>query len=241
MAIFEQRLRVDISKVSGNGLITNKGMLSLLENAACMHSDKAGYGILEIPITRLSWIQLNWRVKILRRLTYGEHIVIKTWARNTSKATTLRDFEVVDEKGETVCVATTKWTLTNIDTQTITRITDDIINKYAPEDRTILPDFEFKKLEEPASFSNEYIYTTQRRDIDVNNHMHNLNYLDLAYEALPEDVYLNSDFKNIEIMYKTAIRLGDTSKCLYTFENGKHVVVIKSMDGKALHCIINLW
>ena len=41
MAIFERNARVDISKVNSNALITNKGMLSLLENVACMHSDKA--------------------------------------------------------------------------------------------------------------------------------------------------------------------------------------------------------
>ena len=57
------------------------------------------------------------------------------------------------------------------------------------------PGFEFKKLKEPTAFSNEYTYTTQRRDIDVNKHMHNLNYLDLAYEALPEEVYFNQEFR----------------------------------------------
>ncbi len=241
MAIFENKTRVDINKVNSNALITNKGMLELLENTACMHSDTAGYGIKDIPNTHLSWIQLNWKVKIFRRLNYGETVTIRTWARTASKVSTLRDFEVIDENGKTACIATTRWTLISTDTQSITKITDDIINKYNPENGTVLPDFEFKRLEEPKEFSNEYVYTTQRRDIDVNKHMHNLNYLDLAYEALPEDVYFNNDFNNIEIMYKTAIILGDTSKCLYTHENGKHLVTIKSMDEKALHCIINLW
>ena len=71
--------------------------------------------------------------------------------------------------------------------------------------------------------------------------MHNLNYLDLAYEALPEEVYFNQEFNNIEIMYKTAIKLGDISKCLYSFEDNKHIVCIKSPDNTILHCIINLW
>ena len=183
--IFEHKTRVDIGKVNANAEVTNKGMLALLENVACMHSDKAGFGIREIPTTRLSWVQLNWRVQIIRRLKYGEEILIKTWARDATKAITLRDFEVLDSKCKTVCVATTRWTLTNIDTQGITKITDDVIEKYIPEDNTVMPNFEFKKLKEPDTFSNEYIYTTQRRDIDVNKHMHNLNYLDLAYEALP--------------------------------------------------------
>ena len=241
MAIFENKTRVDISKVNSNALITNKGLLSLLENTACMHSDTAGYGIVDIPRTHLSWIQLNWKVKIFRRLKYGEIVTVKTWARVSSKVCTLRDFEVYDSNNNLTCIATTRWTLINTDTQSITKITDDIINKYNPDDRTVFPDFTFKKLEGQKEFSNEYIYTTQRRDIDVNKHMHNLNYLDLAYETLPEDVYLNNEFNNIEIMYKTAILLGDTSVCLYGLNENMHTVVIKSIDKKTLHCIVNLW
>lgn len=241
--IFEYKTRVDISKVNGNANITNKGMLAMLENVACMHSDKAGYGIREVPITGLSWVQLNWHVQILRRLRYDEEVTIKTWARNSTRVSTLRDFEVLDRDNKQVCIATTRWTLTDIHTQTITKITDDIMKNYDPEEKTVLPDFEFQKLKEPENFTNEYIYPTQRRDIDVNKHMHNLNYLDLAYEALPEDIYtekLENDFNNIDIMYKAAIRLGDTSKCSYSFSNDKHTIVIKNLDGKTLHCIIEL-
>ena len=243
--IYEHKTRVDIEKVNSNSLITNKGMLELLEDTACMHSDEAGYGIREIPITHLSWVQLNWKVQIIRRLKYGEEITIRTWARNATKVSTLRDFEVLDKNNKTVCIATTRWTLTNIDTHSITKITNDIIDKYNPDTKNIMPDFEFKKLKEPDTFSNQYVYTTQRRDIDVNNHMHNLNYLDLAYEALPEDMYnrvsIEGDFNNIEIMYKTAIRYGNVSACLYSFNEGKHVVTIKSNDSKVLHCIVELW
>ena len=241
MAIIEHNDVVNISKVNSKGLITNKGMLELLENTACLHSDKTGYGILDIPKTHLSWVQLNWNVKVLRRLVYGEHVTIRTWARTSTKVSTLRDFEVLDKDNNVVCIATTRWTLTNIDTLSITKITDDIIEKYEPVDKTLFPDFVFKKLSEPSTHTNEYIYTTQRRDIDVNKHMHNLNYLDLAFETLPDEVYLNNDFfNNIEIMYKTAIRLGDVSKCLYTYEDGKHIVTIKSEDEKTLHCIVHL-
>lgn len=241
MAIFIHNDIVNISKVNGNGLITNKGLMELLENAACLHSDKAGFGLLDIPKTHLSWVQLNWHVEIIRRLTYGESVTIKTWAHTTTKVSTLRDFEVLDNDNNVVCIATTRWTLTNIDTQSITKITDDIIEKYEPVEKTVFPDFAFQKLTEPISHTNEYIYKTQRRDIDVNKHMHNLNYLDLALETLPDEVYLNKDFfNNVEIMYKTAIRLGDVSKCLYSYENGKHIVTIKSEDEKTLHCIVNL-
>ena len=56
--------------------------------------------------------------------------------------------------------------------------------------------------------------------------MHNLYYLDLAYEALPEDVYNNRPYDNVRIMYKREIKLGDTVICKYSNENDKHIVVI---------------
>ena len=70
--------------------------------------------------------------------------------------------------------------------------------------------------------------------------MHNLYYLDLAYEALPEDIYESISFENIEIMYKSAAFLGDNLKCYYSKISNEHFVTIKSNDEKTLHAIIKL-
>ena len=71
MAVFEQDYRVSISQVGVSGLIKNIGMLEILEDAACRHSDLAGFGIKDIPTKHLSWVLLNWKVKILKRVSYG--------------------------------------------------------------------------------------------------------------------------------------------------------------------------
>lgn len=67
----------------------------------------------------------------------------------------------------------------------------------------------------------------EKQTIDVNNHMHNLNYVDLANEALPEDVYKKAQLNNLRITYKKEIKLGETVKCKYSFADGKHFVVVK--------------
>ena len=78
------------------------------------------------------------------------------------------------------------------------------------------------------------------KDIDLNQHMHNLYYLDLAYEALPEEVYETRPFDHVRITYKKEIKLGDVINCKYGNENGKHVIVIESEDGKTIHSVIEL-
>lgn len=73
--------------------------------------------------------------------------------------------------------------------------------------------------------------------------MHNLYYLDLAYEALPEEIYAKRPFNNIRITYKKEIKLGDIVKCNYSNKNGKHIITIESNDGEKnnLHSIIEIY
>ena len=71
--------------------------------------------------------------------------------------------------------------------------------------------------------------------------MHNLNYLSVAYESLPEDAYFSAECNHIEIMYKKAIKLGDTVRCFYSDIDSSHYIAIKSDDNKDLHAIIKLY
>lgn len=241
MAIFEQNYRVKVSNVNSFGLITNVGMLSILEDVACRHSDKAGFGIMDIPTKHLSWVLLNWKVEIIKRVSYGINLKVRTWAKTYNKFQTTRDFEVFDEENELICIATSKWTLIDTQKSSITRITDEIIENYEPEEKNVFENPEIDKLVEPLSFSNEFTYEVQRRDIDVNQHMHNLNYLEVAYEALPEEVYFSNECNHIEIMYKKGIKLGDTVKCFYSYTDSTHYVTMKGEDEKVLHAIVKLY
>ncbi|MCI9177944.1 MAG: hypothetical protein HFJ28_05200 [Clostridia bacterium] len=96
MAIIEKDYRVDIEHVGKNNLLSNRGILSLLESIACYHSDMVGYGINDIEKTHFTWVLLHWKVQVLKRVPYGTNLKIKTWASYYNKISTLRDFEIYD-------------------------------------------------------------------------------------------------------------------------------------------------
>ena len=100
---------------------------------------------------------------------------------------------------------------------------------------------EIEKLLEPKTSNSSFEYTVLRKDIDSNNHVNNLNYINIALEALPFDVYEKETYSNIEIMYKKQCLLGETIKCLYSFEDGAHIVTMKSEDLSTLHAIVRVW
>lgn len=240
LAFLEHDFEVRFRDVGNSNVLTNMGLLGFLEDIGGIHSNLVGLGMNDIEKTRSSWVLLGWKVKIFDRPLYGSKVKVKTWASHTEKFHTYRDFEVFDEAGNRIAIATSKWVLVNIDTGKIARIEDKWINLYEPEDVHVFTPMELPRLKESASFLSSFSYTVKRADIDINNHMHNLFYLDLAYEALPEEIYRNIDFKNIDILYKKQIRYGDTINCLYSMEDNIHTICIKSQDLKELHAIIQL-
>lgn len=120
------------------------------------------------------------------------------------------------------------------------KITDEIAKAFNTSNEHIFENTVYKLKEPTSTPISEYDYTIMRRDIDTNNHVHNLNYLDIAMEALPEDVYNNCNFSNVEVMYKHQAVYKDKTKAFYYNINNEHYIVIKSDNLEKIHCIIKL-
>lgn len=240
--IIENEYTVKLSEIGIGNKATNKAILSYLEDTGGIHSNKAGYGIYDIPKTHLSWVLLEWRLKVIRRPNYTEKVKVLTWSKDAVKFYTFRDFEVYDENGELIILASSKWVLLDVTKGKIVRIEPEIISKYEPElNKKAFEDEKFEKIKEPENEQFEAEYTAKRADIDINQHIHNLNYIEIANEVLPEDVYRSQHLDNVRITYKKEIKYGETVKCKYAFEDEKHIVAIKSLDDKILHAIIEMY
>lgn len=239
--IIEQQYRVKLSEIGKNNKITNKALLGMLEDSGSKHSDIAGYGILDIKKTNLTWVLLEWKVEIIRRPEYGENIIVKTWSRAIKKCYAYRDFEVVDLQGNIIAIASSKWILINLENGKIERVPEELHEKYEPEsDKSVFENEEFEKLLETDESKKEITYKVRRADIDVNNHMHNLNYIELANEVLPNEIYEKEECNGIRITYKKEIKINDTVKVKYGIIDNKNIISIKSEDEKTLHSIIEL-
>ena len=239
--IYKEKFKIGLKDVWAKDEVSNIAILEYLEDVAAYHSDSVGIGINTTEETHLNWLLLDWELEVLKRPRYGQVLEIHTWSRGIEKFYAFRDFEIYDEENNLCAIATSKWLLVDSKTGKIARVKPKIADKYQSEtEKAVFKEEKIKKIKEPNEYVREVTYTTRRRDIDVIGHMHNLNYLYLAYEALPEEEYSKRPFNHVRIQYKNQIKLGETVKCKYVKENGENVVVIKSEDDKTLHAIIKL-
>lgn len=239
--IYQEKFKIGLKDVWKGKEVSNKAILEYLEDVAAYHSDSVGYGVNTSDTTHLTWLLLDWKVKVIKRPKYGQTLDIHTWSRYIIKCYAYRDFEIYDENQNLCVIASSKWLLINNQTGKIAKIEPELADKYESEtEKSVFQEKEIEKIKVPKNYKSSIIYQAKRKDIDVIGHMHNLYYLDLAYEALPEEVYDQRPFDEIRIMYKKEIKLGDMVICKYAFEDDKHVVVVQSEDEKILHAIIEL-
>jgi len=242
MDIYSYNLKVDFSDVGENNRLSNKGILRIMQEVAGLNSDAKGYGLNDTPKTGLAWLILNWKLKVFSRPKWNTNLTIKTWTRSSNPLFSYRDLEIYDDKNDLVAIATSKWILFDVNKKSITKLPQEVQESFNCIDKSVFSEKIKEKLKEPESSKLVLKYKIQRRDIDTNHHVNNLNYLDYAYEALPEDVYLNMNFSNIEIMYKHEAKLGDTLSIFYSHtEDGEYVITIKDNEEKNLHAIIKLY
>lgn len=235
--IYCNNYKIGLEDIGIKNEATNKALLAIMEDVAGLHSASVGYGVLDIETKKRVWILLDWKMKVIKRPKYNDDIKAETWSRKVERLYAYRDFQLKDKEGNIIAIGTSRWILIDTDRKRPVKLTADIADLYESEtDKSVFPE-QIEDIEyENYLFKKDYYI--QRRDIDINEHMHNLNYLDMAYEILPEDVYKNKVFDNIRIVYKKEILYGEKVVCYYEEQGNKHIITAKSKD--KINAIIEL-
>ena len=238
----EQKYFIGIQDVGEGFAITNKALLEALTNTSNVHAERIGQGAEEKAVSRLSWVVVNWRLQVLRRPKVCRTILCRTWAREFTRVLGYRDYEVVDENGETVAIATSVWTALDTERGVPVRLTPELTEAYEAEpERASFPGYRFPRLahaELPVLA--EASFTVTRSMIDCNDHVHNPAYVDLANEVLPEDVDAGM-FENMEISYKREVRRRETVTLQYSRDGERHIVTIRDPADGAIHAVVAFW
>lgn len=213
------------SDYNRNGNISYEAVLQILETAASDHSKSAGDSIADAYKNNIAWILTEWRVKIIRRPEYGGALNITTWVRGKAPASAVyRDYLVTDENGTEVIRAEAKFALFDLATSRLTRISEELLDSYQPESKTVFDDSQ--RLRAPSEYTSETELKLRRGDIDFNGHVHNTRYIDLAMEVIPNEIFYNDDFSEFHVLYYKPVLEDSVVKAQYHTDGVSHLVTI---------------
>lgn len=214
MGIYEEEFTVRYSEVDRNNELTPISIMQYFQEIGCLHSDQVKMGLNQ----HAAWVIIQWKVKILSKANWNDKITVKTWPSGIQGPYCMRDYEMY--KGEElIAIGTSKWVLTDTETHKLIKVTEDVVERFKPVDKQVFNE-PIVKLKPCDNYTYKLVHNVTLKDIDTNQHVNNIKYIELAYDMLPEDT------NYIEVMYKHSSVYGEELVCYYN----NYEVTIKNGD-----------
>lgn len=185
-------------------------ILTLLEETAADHCYSINHSLYNLKDQNIGWVLLSGVMKMERYPKYKEKITIRTWLSSYSTVKGFRENIIFDEKGNVIGVARGQWVFFDILRRRPIQIFDDIKEKWSfyPEE-CIRHDIK-KKIETIASGSYTKEFKINRFDVDSNQHVNNIRYLQWMLESIPDEIVDNYYLHTIDGRFIAEAQYGDT-------------------------------
>lgn len=185
-------------------------LLDTMQEVAGMHADLLGVGVRALMTKGLTWVLARLHVQFGDIPRTGQSVHIATWPSGRHRLLAVREFLLSNEKGGEILRASSAWALMNVTARRPARLDPHlpVFNRY-PE-RMISDDF--PALPPPQCADHEATYQAVAADIDINDHVNNLVYMDWALRSIPS-AYHSMRLLALEIAFLGEARLGDEIIC----------------------------
>ena len=232
--MFSTNYEIGVDNLDKNRIVTDKEIFRILENAFAKHSNSLKVGLEDIIKMGYTIVLLSWKLEINNRPKYKDKLKVNTWVKETSKMYFYRDFEIIINDDVAV-KATSKWML--LDIKTFKPVMNlELIKKQNPIDKDVFETRDIKRLKELDNYSKKLKYNIRKSDIDLNNHVHNLNYIDMALEVIDDKYY-----SNIEIEYLKEIKYNDKIIVMSEKINDKYYIKIYNETNNVTSALIEIY
>lgn len=235
MSEFVFQSRVSYDDIDENLNLTLRGAMGKMQEAAILHSSQCGFSIGDIPQTRVLWMLVEWRARMVGTAKWNDSLTVETWPRTMERITSRRNYEVFDQSRKTVAIGESNWVLVSADTGRTIRIKPEVAAAYPLTERDVFSS-------ELPALSNEEgalscSFSVVRRDLDTNHHVNNRVYLDYAREALPDEL-AGYPFPEVTVRYRRQLLLGDPVYCYYHRSGSAHVIDICGEERSHIHATV---
>lgn len=203
-------------------------LFELLQEASIRHTEQLGMGREKTLDKGILWIVGLQRAEICRMPVYDEQIVLKSWPGKTMHLFFPRYYQIETAAGEVLVRASALWSLVDQETRKLV-----FPEKYGVEIEGVSTGEEIALPASPRKLelTEERPFRVPFSYVDLNGHMNNTRYFDLAEDCIPAAEEGRS-LRLVQTEYVSEARLGDTLSVRWGEQNG--VFYLQGESGKPI-------
>ncbi len=206
MSVYREEIHLRAKDVDLYRRLRTSELFRLLQEASIRHTEQLGMGREKTLDKGILWIVGLQRAEIVRMPVYDEQIVLKSWPGKTMHLFFPRYYQIETAAGEVLVRASALWSLVDQETRKL----------VFPEKYGVVIEGEVtgQEIALPASprkleLTEELPFRVPFSYVDLNGHMNNTRYFDLAEDCIPAAAE-GRRLRLVQTEYASEARLGDT-------------------------------
>jgi acyl-ACP thioesterase len=189
---------------------TIQTICNYLQESAWLHAARLGFALADREDNDKTWVLLRLYVKMLRYPVWGDAVQVSTWPSGKDRLYAYRDFEIHDIRNELLGMATSSWIIIDAKKRRPQRMPEDLdrsipVSKAVAFHETLLRD----EPSGPDRVDAQAEFNVRLSDIDVNNHVNNVNFIEWAIEAVPAAWRCENVLTELHVAFKSESSYGD--------------------------------
>ncbi len=203
--MYEKEYRILSSDTDAERRLRLSRLFTLFQEASIAHTTELGMGREKTLDRGLLWIVTLQQAEVTRLPVYDERITLFSWPGNTMHLLFPRYYRVEDGEGETIVRGSAFWALMDCGTRRVVFPEEfgiEIAGERTGAEPALPPAPRSPKDGETDRFTIPYSY------VDLNGHMNNTRYFDLAEDRMPEELR-SGRLARVRAEYSREARLGD--------------------------------
>ena len=229
---FTKKYEIHYYEVNSKLRCKLSSIVNFIEDIGTQQSESLGGGIEYCAENNCGWVFYKYDIKMHRYPMFGETISITTQPVGFKKFYGLRKYMIIDEDGNLIGEGLALFFLIDIEKRRPIRIQKEQYEFYGV-DGDMDCDVSMDKIEKNDEEQYNKQFDIRYSDIDSNNHVNNVKYIEWALEAVPIDVINNYVIKRIKVMFEKETTYGENVSVSATVKE------IDDVNLKSYHTIRN--
>jgi len=205
--VWEEEFSIYAKDIDFNGELKFYCICGYFFELAARHANHLHFGYKDLRQENVYWVLSRLHVKILSYPRFEQKIHIQTWHKGVGRLFGLRDFRMVDEKGQEEALATSAWLM--LDKQTGRPIRPERFTELqnSKTDYHAISEIP-EKLEPLSTYLKVKIIEPGYTELDLNFHVNAGRYIAWIQDLYPPEFYRKFRISEFQINYLNETRFG---------------------------------
>jgi len=210
MNIFTKEFTISSYDLNPKGQARLTSMANFFQEVAYHHASELGLGYHDMKSRKTTWVLSRMRIHMKRYPVWNEQIKLETWPSGAERLFALRDFRVMDSKGETIGMASTAWLILDIDTHRLIRPKEMMEQFKMIVHDVQMFDKSLDKIVVPGETSLLKRHEVVFSDLDIVGHVNNVRYMEWCIDAASSEDNSEMEIRELEINFNHEALFGES-------------------------------